>query len=136
MQSGAGRDDGETLEGDGSGRHRDAQVVRRDRHRGLGIAPLVRVDEPVEELPFLRVRRRGRPVEAMLREVLLHGGARPLHCAVGRGDARLEECGGLRGRPAEHVTRDQRGALARRQHLERGEERELDRLALDRTDSG
>ena len=37
----------------------------------------------------------------------------------------------LARRPAEHVPGDQRRALARREDLERGEERELDRLAGD-----
>ena len=37
----------------------------------------------------------------------------------------------LAGRPAEHVARDERGPLPGRQHLHRGQERELDRLSLD-----
>ena len=57
--------------------------------------------------------------------------AGPLQRAVDRGDAGLEQGGGLLGRPAEHVAQDQRGALARRQELDRGEEGELDRLARD-----
>ena len=58
-------------------------------------------------------------------------GPGPLQRAVGRRDARVEERRGLGGRPAEHVAEDQRGPLAGRQHLQGGQERQLDRLALD-----
>jgi len=63
--------------------------------------------------------------------VLLHRRPRPLQRAVGRGHARVEETGGLGRRPTEDVPGDQRGPLSGRQRLERGDERELDRLATD-----
>ena len=44
---------------------------------------------------------------------------------------RVEQVRRLDRRPTEHVPRDQRRALPRRQDLQGGQERELDRLALD-----
>ena len=64
-------------------------------------------------------------------QVRLHRGPGPLQGAVGRGDAGAERRGGLAGRPAEHVAGDQRRALPRRQDLERGQERQRDRLPRD-----
>ena len=56
---------------------------------------------------------------------------RPLERAVDRRDAELQHLGDLVGRPLEHVAHDQHRPLARRQQLDDGEERELDRLAGD-----
>ena len=55
--------------------------------------------------------------------------ARPLQRAVDRGDGHVERVAGLLRREVEHLAQDQHGALARRQVLERGDERELDALA-------
>ena len=115
------------------GRHRDADVLRRDRHRGGRVAALVRVDEAREQLALLRAsarpptsreRRAGRCscIVARARWRALFAAATLVSSSAGR----------LLGRPAQHVARDQRRPLPRRQHLERGEERQLDRLALDR----
>ena len=52
------------------------------------------------------------------------------------GDARLEQRRRVLGRPAEHVAQDQHRPLSRRQVLDRGEERELDRLARDDDGAG
>ena len=54
---------------------------------------------------------------------------RALQGAVDGGDGRVEQLGGLRRRPAHDVARDDDRPLARRQQLDDGEERELDRLA-------
>ena len=51
-----------------------------------------------------------------------------LERAVHRGDARLEQLRDLGGLPAEHLAQDQHRALAGRKMLQRGHEREPDRL--------
>jgi hypothetical protein len=61
-------------------------------------------------------------------ELLLQRCSRPLQRAVHRGDARLEQRRHVSCRPAEHVAQDQRRPLPRRQELDGGEERQLDRL--------
>ena len=65
-------------------------------------------------------------------QVLLHRRPGPLERAVGRGDAGLEQAtpSPPAGQPSTSRG-DQRRPLARRQHLQRGEEGQLDRLALD-----
>ena len=58
---------------------------------------------------------------------------RPVGALQGAGDRGrrgVERLGDLGGREAEHVAQDQHRALARGQVLERGDERELDALAL------
>ncbi len=74
---------------------------------------------------------RAGPVGAALRQVLAHGGTGPLQRAVRRGHAHIQQHRRLAGGPAQHVPGDQRGALPRRQDLERGHERQLDGLPLD-----
>ena len=59
----------------------------------------------------------------------LQGRAGPLQRAVHGRDRGVQRRCRLACRPAQHVARDQRRALARRQDLQRGEERELDGLA-------
>ena len=103
-----------------------------DRHGGLGVAALVGVDEPLEQLALLGARLarptspRGAPAGGPASSPA-RAAARcwPPRRVVSSSARRLV------GRPAEHVAHDQRRPLARRQHLQRREERELDRLALD-----
>jgi hypothetical protein len=64
-------------------------------------------------------------------EALFHRRSGALQRAVHRRDADVEEPGGLGSGPAEDVPRDQDNSLARRQELDRGDERELDRLLRD-----
>ena len=90
----------------------------------------MRVDEPREQRPFLGARLPGGPLRAPRRQVLLHRRASALERAVRRRNARLEEGRRLTGRPAEHVAHDQCRALSRWQDLHRGQECQLDRLAL------
>jgi hypothetical protein len=61
--------------------------------------------------------------------VLLHRRTRALEGAVHSRDRGFEDRRGLARRPAQDIARDQRRALSRREDLERGQERELDRLA-------
>jgi hypothetical protein len=63
--------------------------------------------------------------------VPLQRGTGPLERAVHGGDARVEQRRGLRGRPAEHVSRDQHGSLFWREQLDRRDEGELHRLLGD-----
>ena len=110
-------------------------VMRRsaggDGDRGRRVAALVGVDEPLQQLPLLGARLRGRPLEAVRRQVLLHRRPRSLQRAVGRGDAGVEDRRRLGRRLPEHVAQDQRRPLPRRQDLHRGQERQLDRLPGD-----
>ena len=57
---------------------------------------------------------------------------RPLQRAVDRRHRCLEKLGDLRRLPVQHLAEDERGPLARRKVLERGDEREPDRLVRDR----
>ena len=65
-----------------------------------------------------------------------HLGVRPLEGGVDRGGGGLERLGDLGGRPAQDVAQDEHGALAGRQVLEGGDEREPDRVALGDDDGG
>ena len=91
-------------------------------------------------IDFLMIRRPPRstllPYTTLFRSksslLLRHGLASSLQRAVGSGHAELEQLGALRRLPAEDLAEDQHGALLRRQVLERGDERQPDRLAGDR----
>ena len=76
-----------------------------------------------------------RPPRATCRPALdvarLERRPRALQRAVDGGDARLEQLRDLARLPAQHLAEDQDRALARRQVLQRGDEREPDRLARD-----
>jgi hypothetical protein len=63
--------------------------------------------------------------------VLAHAGPRALQRGVHRRDRRLEDLGGLAGRAVQDVAQDEHGARQRREVLDRGEERQLDRLPGD-----
>ena len=110
-------------------RHRDADVVAEHRrHRG-DIGPLVRLDRSPEQLELGLGRDRRRTALAAVRAVGRHRRPGTLQGAVGRDDRHLEQRGGLLRRPVEDVAQDQDRALARRQQLDRGKERQLDGLA-------
>jgi hypothetical protein len=67
-----------------------------------------------------------------LHRIEVHGferGTGALERAVHRRDARLEQLGHFTGLPPKDFAQDQHGSLLRRQVLERGDERETDRLA-------
>jgi hypothetical protein len=112
-------------------RHRHPDVPGGDGDGRLGVEPLVRRDELLDQLALLGARVPRGPLGAGVGQVRLHGGPGPLQGAVGRGDAGAERRGGLAGRPAEDVAGDQRRALSRRQDLERGQERQRDGLPRD-----
>lgn len=80
-----------------------------------------------EELGIRLVDRGSRALGGRVRGI--EGRSRPLQGAVHRCDARLEQLRHLGRLPAQHLAEDEDGALAGRQVLERGDERELDRLA-------
>jgi hypothetical protein len=67
----------------------------------------------------------------MSREVLLQRRPCALQRAVDGGHGEVEERRALCRRPAEHVSGDEDGPLLRRQKLDGGDERELDRLLVD-----
>ena len=99
------RPDGvDALEAERSRRHRDPNVLAGDRDRGGGVAPLVRVDESLEQRAVPRRSARGVPhSDAARREVVLHRGAGALQRAVGRGDAGIQQLRRFVRRPAQHV---------------------------------
>jgi hypothetical protein len=114
-------------------RHRHANVVGEQRDRGLGVAALMGLDEALEQLALgIAELAGGGPVLAPARrQVLAQGRPGALQRAVHRRDADLEQLGDLARRPVEHLAQDEHRALARRQELDHGEERQLDRLAPD-----
>ena len=80
----------------------------------------------------MRASPSGRRVDllAALGQPLLDRLAGALQGAVDRGHRGLERLADLLGGEAEHLAQDQHRPLARRQVLHRGDEGELDRLAL------
>ena len=127
----SGREPLHSVEAHRSRRHRDADVAGGDGERGFGVATLVGVDEPGQDLSLLIRHLRHRPIAPPCRQALLERRPRPLDRAVRGRDARAEVGGGLGRRPPQHIPGDQRRSLPRRQGLQRGDERQLDRLALD-----
>jgi hypothetical protein len=90
------------------------------------------LDVVPEQLALVLAQRRvTRPLDAPLREALLHRLARPLEGAVGRGYARVEQGRRLLRRQAQHVAEYQHRALGRRQVLDGRQEGELNRLPGD-----
>ena len=87
----------------------------------------VAVDERAHALV---AERRQRRLLALLGHPLVDRLVRALERAVDRGGRRVERVGDLGAREAEDVAQDQHRALPRRQVLQRGDERELDALAL------
>ncbi len=112
-------------------RHRHPDVPGGDGDGRVGVEPFVRRDELPDQLALLGAGLPCGPLGAAARQVRLHRRPGSLQGAVGRGDAGAERRGGLARRPAEDVAGDQRGALPRRQDLERGQERQRDGLPRD-----
>ena len=104
------------------------RVLLDQRGQRVEVVALERLDVAREQLA-LRPRPSGRPASSALSPLACERRARPLQRAVDRGDARVEELGHLARLPAQHLAQDQHGALPRRQVLERGDERQPDRLA-------
>ena len=67
----------------------------------------------------------------VLRQPVLQRRPRALQRAVGRLHRQVEDLRGLGRRPLEHVAQHEHRALARRQELDHGHVRQLDRLARD-----
>ena len=111
-------------------RHRPRRVLVEQRRQRVHVVALERVDVAGEERPLLVVHRLGRVVAA----IVLRGERRPgsLEGAVDRRDGRVEELRDLGRLPPQDLAQDEHGPLARRQVLQRGDEREADRLARDR----
>jgi hypothetical protein len=106
--------------------HGERGVVVEEGHERSDVVALEGVDVPGQELLLLGVDR-GRSVGVEVDR--LERGPRALERAVDRGDAGVEQLGHLGGLPAEHLAQDQHRALPRRQVLERGYERQADRVA-------
>ena len=110
------------------------QLERRHRHRGVlteerderrDVVPLERLHVAGEDLLLRRVddrRPRGLRVDVGER------GPGPLQRRVHRRHGRVEQLGDLGGLPPQHLSKDQHGALARRQRLQGGDEGEPDRV--------
>ena len=114
-----------------SWRHRERDVVGEHGHDGVDVAVLPRLDVLAGQLAQALVAERAqRGLLARLREPFVDRLVGALERAVDGGRRRLERLGDLGAREAEHVAQDQHRALARRQQLQRGDERELDALAL------
>ncbi len=108
-------------------RHRPRGVLAQERGERLHVVPLERIDVAVEQRALLLVgRSQGLGV---LDLEGLEGRARALQGAVHRRDRGVEELGHLGRLPAQDLSEDQHRPLPRRQVLQRGHEREADRLA-------
>ena len=97
----------------------------------VDVAAAHRLHVLLDDLPHAGVAERAQgDLLAALGQALVDGLAGPLQGAVDRGDGGVERLAHLLGGEAEHLAQDQDRALARRQVLHRGDEGELDRLAL------
>ena len=92
----------------------------------VDVVALERLDVARQQRALLGVPDVGRPAGVELELVDRRPGA--LQRAVHAGDAHLEELRDLGGLPAHHLAEDERGALLRRQMLQRGDERESHRF--------
>ena len=110
-------------------RHRLDRVLADQRGQRLHVVALERLDVAIQQLALGRLDRGSRVGHGDLSRLDRRAGA--LQRAVDRGDAGVEQLGGLAGLPAQHLAQDQRGPLARRQVLERGDERQAHRLVRD-----
>ena len=110
-------------------RHRPRCVLDEQLEDGVDIGPLegvhVAADERARPLVAECAKRR---LLALRGQPLVDRPARALQRAVHRRDRQLEQRGGLGGGEPEHLAQDQHRALARRQMLERRDERELEAL--------
>ena len=90
------------------------------------------LDEALQQRALVGAEVRGRrAVGRALGQLLAQRRAGALQRAVGGGHGRVEQRGGLGGRPVEHVAQDEHGPLLRGQQLDDGEEGQLDGLAGD-----
>jgi len=111
--------------------HRERHVLGEHGEDAGRISALQGIAETFHEpLNLLVAERACRRLLAPIGDPLLDGSAGALEGAVHRGIRRSERLGHLRGGEGEHLPQDQHGALTRWQMLERGEERELQGLAL------
>ena len=117
-------------------RHGDPHVFPEHLGEGRDVGRLVCGDRALEQRPLLGRHVRWRPADPPMRTVGGHGRPRALERAVHRRDRHVEEVRGLLRRPFDDLAQDEHRPLAWRQELDGGEERELDRLALDRRGFG
>ena len=113
-------------------RHREGGVLGEHPDDGLDVAPLPGLDVGVDDLAEAVVAERAqRLLLALLGQPVVDRLARA-RCSALFTEAVVvsSDLGGLLGGEAEHLAQDQHGALVGRQVLERGDERQLDALAL------
>src|ERR687898_2481769 len=120
-----------TLEPGSHRRHRERRVLGQHGDDRPDVAALPGLHVALHDLAYLLVAERSQGgLLTLLREPLFHRLPRALQGAVRRRDGRVERLRSLLRREAEHVAEDQHGALRGRQMLKRGDEGELDALAL------
>jgi hypothetical protein len=110
------------------GRHRKPRVAGQQGDQAVDVVGLVGVGEALDQPTFLGGARRGRALLAGAWEALSEGGAGALERALDRVFGGLEHGRGFCGGEAEHVAQKEDRPLVRGQVLQRGDERELDRL--------
>ena len=116
----------------GMRRHRQPHVVAQQSGQRVDIGSLVRVHIALEQRSVQLRGSAGRaPQEPPLRADAPSAPAVPAGARSSPSDAHSSSRGRLLGRPAEHVAQDQHRPLARRQMLNRGQERQFDRLLGD-----
>ena len=108
-------------------RHRERRVLVQQRDERVHVVVLEGRDVAVEQL---RARRPSSVAGVSSVVGCAVGDRRPraLQRAVDRRDARVEQLGGLGGAPAQHLAQDEHRALAGGQVLQRGDERQAQRL--------
>ena len=112
-------------------RHRQRRVLVQQRVERVHVVALEGVDVARQQLA-LRRRPAGSTASVAPGRWLGQRGPGPLERAVDRGDRGVEQLGDLVRLPAQHLAQDQHRALPRRQVLQRGDERQPDRLPGDR----
>ena len=110
--------------------HSKDGVVADDRRECVKVSLLARIDDLLQQLALGDAGiLAGRPFGPPRWQPSLKRHARPLQGAVDRRGADIQEPSGFFGRPAQHVTQDERRPLLRREKLNDREEREFDRFA-------
>src|SRR4029450_11742327 len=118
--------------------HSKDGVVADDRRECFKVSLLARIDDLLQQLALGAVgllpgrpfgAPPGRPFGPPRWQPSLKRDARPLQGAVDRRGADIQEPSGFSGRPAQHVTQDERRPLLRREKLNDCEERDFDRFA-------
>ena len=112
-------------------RHRDRRVLGEQLDDGVDVVALPRGHVARRRAPRARRRRATRSVACWLRSGSFWSSVARARCSALLTLATVVSSvvRDLLGRVAEHLAQDQHGALARREVLERGDERELDALA-------